>query len=62
VAGTIQGLAHEVFAHGFLIAYKPTVYLAVAVLLLAAASCLLIAENLRAVTAPELPTESARAA
>ena len=62
VAATVQRLAHEVFAHGFLIAYKPTVYLAVAVLLVAAASCVLVAGDRRAVTAPQLPAESARAA
>lgn len=62
VAATVQRLAHEVFAHGFLIAYKATVYLAVAVLLVAAASCVLVAGDRRAVTAPQLPAKGARAA
>jgi hypothetical protein len=62
MGGLVRRLAHEVFTHGFLIAYKPTVYLAVVVLLVAAASCLLVRGDRRAVTVPERPAEGARAA
>ena len=40
---TVQHLVHEVFTHGYLLAYKPTVYLAVLVLLVASVSCVLVA-------------------
>jgi EmrB/QacA subfamily drug resistance transporter len=52
-ATTLQRLAHEVFTHGFLIAYKPTVYFAVAVLLVAALSCLFVANGRHRATAVE---------
>lgn len=42
-AGAIQRLTHEVFIHGFLIAYRPTVYFVVALILVASVSCLLAA-------------------
>lgn len=63
LAATVQRLAHEVFTNGYLIAYKPTVYLAVVVLLVAAASCLLVTGGRRAATAvPERPAEGVQAA
>ena len=44
---TVQHLVHEVFTHGYLLAYKPTVYLAVLVLLFASISCVLVAQQKR---------------
>jgi len=43
VAQALNQLSHDVFVNAFLIAYKPTVYGAVAVLLVASLSCLLVA-------------------
>ena len=47
VAQILNQLSHEVFVNAFLIAYKPTVYGAVAVLLVASLSCLLVAGRKR---------------
>ena len=42
IAGTIQQLAHDVFTHAFVAAMRPTMILPIAVILVAAASCLAI--------------------
>jgi EmrB/QacA subfamily drug resistance transporter len=47
VAQTLSQLSHDVFVNAYLVAYKPTVYGAVAVLLVASLSCLLVAGRVR---------------
>jgi len=47
VAQALTQLSHEVFINAYLLAYKPTVYGAVAVLLVASVSCLLVAGRAR---------------
>jgi EmrB/QacA subfamily drug resistance transporter len=44
---TLTQLSHDVFVNAYLLAYKPTVYGAVAVLLVASLSCLLVAGRAR---------------
>jgi len=47
VAQALTQLSHDVFVNAYLLAYKPTVYGAVAVLLVASVSCLLVAGRAR---------------
>ena len=47
VAQLLNQLSHDVFVNAYLIAYRPTVYAAVAVLLVASLSCLLVAGRTR---------------
>jgi hypothetical protein len=61
VTASIQKLAHEVFTQGFLVAYKPTVYFAVIVLLVASMSCLLIVGRRQQPTEAELQADGAEA-
>jgi hypothetical protein len=42
VVGTVQRLVHDVFVNGYVIAMRPTVGVAVAVLALASLTCLLV--------------------
>jgi hypothetical protein len=61
VSQILTQLSHDVFVNAFLVAYKPTVYLAVVVLLVASLSCLFVAGRARqAKSEPsELSTEAA---
>lgn len=47
LAQVLSQLSHDVFVNAYLTAYKPTVYGAVAVLLVASLSCLLVAGRAR---------------
>lgn len=47
VAQALNQLSHDVFVNAFLVAYKPTVYGAAAMLLVASLSCLLVAGRKR---------------
>jgi hypothetical protein len=42
VVGTVQRLVHDVFVNGYVIAMRPTVGIAVAVLVVASLSCLFV--------------------
>jgi MFS family permease len=59
VGHLLSQLSHDVFANAFLDAYKPTVYLAVVVLLVASISCLLVAGRARSNAKAEVALRSA---
>jgi Major Facilitator Superfamily. len=55
----LQQLTHDVFVNGYIAAMRPTVGLAVIVLLVAAASCFLIANRRRSGKSETVPVEAA---
>jgi hypothetical protein len=56
VAGTVQRLVHDVFVNGYVIAMRPTVGVAVAVLLVGSLSCLFV------INRRQLPSEASEPA
>jgi len=62
LVGTIQDLVHQVFVNGYVIAMRPTVAVAVMVLVVASVSCVLVLNRRQVPDEARAPVDVADAA